>query len=258
MERSDLIGGSPLRLDVLDKVRGAARYPDDLHVADVLFARVLRSPHPHARVRRMGLEVARVVPGVVAVVSGDDFTGPGTYGLYTPDQPALARTGGKVRYVGDAVAAVAAESPEAAEAALGVISVDYDLLPVVSDPRQAALPDAPLVHDDLGTNVLHAVRLRHGDVAAGFAAADLVVEGRYTTPFIEHAYLQPESGLAVAGEDGRVSIWVATQWPDEDRREIAYALGLPIDRVREVVTATGVRSAGARICRFRSCWPCWP
>jgi CO/xanthine dehydrogenase Mo-binding subunit len=239
MDRSDLIGGSPLRLDVSDKVRGAARYPDDLSVADMLFARVLRSPHPHARVRCMDLEAARVAPGVVAVVSGDDFTGPGTYGLYTPDQPALARTGGKVRYVGDAVAAVAAESPEAADAALGLITVDYDLLPVVSDPRLAALPGAPLVHDELGTNVLHAVRLRHGDIAAGFAAADVVIEGHYTTPFVEHAYLQPESGLAIAGEDGRVSIWVATQWPDEDRKEIAYALGLPLEQVREVVTATG-------------------
>ena len=239
MNPSELIGGSPLRLDVYEKVKGTALYPDDLTTDGMLFARVLRSPHPHARVRRMDLAAARALPGVVVVVTGDDIAGPNLYGLITPDQPVLARTGGKVRYVGDAVVAVAAETPQIAEAALGLITVDYDLLPVVTDPRLAARSNAPLLHEDRQTNVLHSARVRHGDIVAGFAAADVIVEGRYTTPFIEHAYLQPESGMARIDDNGRVSIWVATQWPDEDRRETAHALGVPLEQIRLLVPATG-------------------
>jgi CO/xanthine dehydrogenase Mo-binding subunit len=234
-----LIGGRVARLDAPGKVTGAARYPDDLAVEGMAYGRILRSSQPHARVAAIDLSAARALPGVVAAVCGDDIAGPGAYGLVTPDQPVLARRGGKVRYVGDAVAAVVAETPDCAEAALAAIRVDYEPLPVVEDPRLAARPDAPLVHDALGTNVLHSVRLRHGDITAGFAAADVIVEGRYTTPFIEHAYLQPEAGLAAVGADGRLTVWTATQWPDEDRRQIAYALGLPIERVREIVTAVG-------------------
>jgi CO/xanthine dehydrogenase Mo-binding subunit len=239
MNSNELIGGSPLRLDVLEKVKGTALYPDDLTMDGLLVGRVLRSPHPHARVRRMDLAAARALPGVVAVLTGDDITGPNLYGLVTSDQPALARTGGKVRYVGEAVAAVAAESPHAAEAALKLISVDYELLPMVTDPRLAAQSGAPLVHEDRLTNVLHTVRVRHGDVAAGLAAADVVVEGRYTTPFVEHAYLQPESGLARVDDTGRVTIWVGTQWPDEDRRMVSHALGLPLEQIRVITQTTG-------------------
>ncbi len=226
-------------MDAHEKVTGAAAYPDDLTMQGMLYARVLRSPHPHAVVRHMDLDAARALPGVIAAVTGDDITGLGVFGVVTPDQPALARTGGKVRYVGDAVAAVAAETAQAAEAALDLIDVEYELLPVVSDARSALDPSAPLVHDALKTNMLHSVGVRHGDVAAGFAAADVIVEGHYTTPFVDHAYLQPEGGLALMGEDGRVTVWVATQWADEDRRQIASALGLPMQQVREIVTATG-------------------
>jgi CO/xanthine dehydrogenase Mo-binding subunit len=239
MNSNERVGGSPLRLDAYEKVKGTAVYPDDLTVDGMLFGRVLRSPHPHARVRRIDLAAARSLPGVVAVVAGDDIAGPNLYGLLISDQPVLARTGGKVRYAGDAVAAVAAESPQIAEAALGLIAVDYDPLPVVTDPRLAALPGAPLVHEERQTNVLQSNRLRHGDIAAGFAAADVIVEGRYTTPFVEHAYLQPESGLAQVDENGRVSIWVATQWPDQDRREMAHALGIPLEQIRLIVPTTG-------------------
>ncbi len=178
-------------------------------------------------------------PGSRVAVSGDDISGPSTYGLVTPDQPALARTGGVVRFVGDAVAAVAAETPELADEALARIQVDYELLPAVCDMRAALQPGAPLVHEERPDNVLHRAQVRHGDLAAGFAAADIVLEGHYTTPFVDHAYLQPEAGLASVGEDDRITVWVATQWPDEDRRQIAHALGLPLAQIREIVTATG-------------------
>ena len=122
---------------------------------------------------------------------------------------------------------------------LARIHVDYELLPAVYEMDAALQPEAPLVHEERKDNLLHVARLRHGDVSAGLAAADVIVEGRYTTPFVDHAYLQPEAGLASVGEDGRITIWVATQWPDEDRRQIAHALGLPLAQVREVVTTTG-------------------
>jgi len=236
---SQVIGGRVVRLDARTKVLGQALYPGDLAVPGMIFGRILRSPHPHARVRRIDLTAARGLPGVAVAVSGDDISGPSTYGLVTPDQPALARTGGAVRYVGDAVAAVAAETPELADEALARIKVDYELLPAVCDMQAALQPGAPLVHEERTDNVLHTARVRHGDLAAGFAAADIVLEGHYTTPFVDHAYLQPEAGLASVGEDGRVTIWVATQWPDEDRRQVAHALGLPVAQIREIVTATG-------------------
>lgn len=239
MSPQDLIGGRPTRIDAFDKVTGQALYPADLRVEGMLFGRVLRSPHRHARIRRIDVAGARVLPGVIAAVCGDDIAGPGTYGLVTPDQPVLSRTGGKVRFVGDAVAAVAAESPELADAALDMIEVDYDLLPAVLGTAAALAPGAPLVHEDRSDNVLHSVHLRHGDPAAGFAGADVVVEGHYTTPFVDHAFLQPEGGMAALGADGRVTVWVATQWAAEDLRQIAHALALPAGQLREIVTATG-------------------
>ncbi len=234
-----LIGARAVRVDARDKVTGKAQYPADLSMPGMLYGRVLRSPHPHARIRSIDLGAARAMPGVAAVVCGDDLPQPGLYGLVSADQSPLARTGGKVRYVGDGVAAVAAETPQAAEAALACIHVAYEPLPVVADVHAALVPGAPLVHEHCPGNVLHAVQVRHGDMQAGFAAADVIIEGRYRTPLVDHAVLQPEAGLACADESGRVNLWVATQWADEDRRQIAEVLGIPKDRIREIVTTIG-------------------
>ena len=236
---NDLIGGRSIRIDALEKVTGQAQYPADLFMPGMLYGRVLRSPHPHARILAIDLGEARALPGVVAAFCGDDLPEPGLYGLNFRDQSPLARTGGKVRYVGDGVAAVAAETPQAAEAALNLISVEYEVLPVVSDMRAAQSPGAPLVHENRPDNILHKAELHHGDLRAGFAAADLIIEGTYVTPLVDHAVLQPEAGLAYVGDDGRVNLWVATQWADEDRRQIAEALDIPKERIREVITAIG-------------------
>jgi CO/xanthine dehydrogenase Mo-binding subunit len=134
---------------------------------------------------------------------------------------------------------VAARTPQAARAALSLIEVDYELLPAATDPETALAEDAPLVHEERGSNLLHQVQLRRGDLEAGFAQADVIVEGEYETPFVDHAYLQPEAGLARIEESGQVTVWVGTQWPHEDRRQIAYALGLPESQVRVVQMATG-------------------
>lgn len=233
------IGARSVRVDARDKVTGQARYPADLDMPNQLYGRVLRSPHPHARIKAIDLSAARAVPGVATVVCGDDLPLPGLYGLITADQSPLARTGGKVRYVGDAIAALAAETPEAADAALACIHVEYELLPVVENVQAAQAPDAPLVHENRPQNILHTAQIRHGDVAAGFAAADVIVEGVYTTPLVDHAVLQVEAGLAFVDDAGRINLYVATQWADEDRRQIADALGIPKDQIREVVTSIG-------------------
>jgi len=239
MSRQEWIGGRARRLDAWDKVFGRAQYPGDLHRENMLVGAVLRSPHPHARIRAMNLEAARALPGVVAVLNGDDIEGPNAFGLIEPDQPVLACVGSKVRYVGDAVAAVAARTAEAAQAALSLIEVDYEPLPAVTDPRQALAADAPLVHEERGSNLLHEVHLQRGDVEAGFARADVIIEGLYETPFVDHAFLQPEAGLAEVNEQGQVVIWVGTQWAHEDRRQIAHALGLDEAQVRVAEMATG-------------------
>jgi len=236
---NDLIGGRSIRVDAREKVTGQAQYPADLFMPGMLYGRVLRSPHPHARILSIDLSEARALPGVATALCGDDLPQPGLYGLNFRDQSPLARTGGKVRYVGDGVAAVAAQTPQAAEAALNLIRVEYEVLPVVSDMRAAQSPGAPLVHENRPDNILHKAELHHGDLQAGFAAADLIIEGTYATPLVDHAVLQPEAGLAYIGDDGRVNLWVATQWADEDRRQIAEALDIPKDRIREVITAIG-------------------
>jgi CO/xanthine dehydrogenase Mo-binding subunit len=204
-----------------------------LHVA------VLRSPHPHANVRAIDLSEARSLAGVAEALCGDDVEGPNRYGLISPDQPVLAETGGKVRYVGDAVAAVAADNEETARRALELIDVDYELLTPVTSATQALDDGVPLVHPEHGSNLLHEVRLERGDVEAAFRDSDVVVESVYTTPFIDHAFLQPEAGVARLDSQGRVAIWVGTQWPDEDRRQVSHALGLPEEDIRVIQMTTG-------------------
>ena len=229
--------GQPLRrIDALDKVTGRARYPQDLYVEGMLHAKVLWSEFPHARILSIDTSRAESHPGVVAVLTYKDVP-VNEFGLIENDQRVLAE--GKVRSVGDPVALVVAETEQAAEEARQLIKVDYEPLPVVSDPREAMQPDAPLVHEEKGSNILAHYRVRKGDVEKAFAQADVVVEGRYRTPHQEHAYLQPEAGLALIDEQGKVAVYVASQWAHDDRRQIAHALNVPEDQVRVIHTAIG-------------------
>jgi len=162
-----------------------------------------------------------------------------------PDQPVLCGPGSnkpyadRVRFVGDQVALVVAESEEIAQRALELIQVDYEDLPVVTDPLEAMQPDAPLLHPDKGSNVFCRYRIRKGDVERAFREADVVVETEYRTPFQEHAYLQPEAGLGYIDEEGRVTIVVAGQWTHEDQEQIAHALQLPKEKIRVIYPAIG-------------------
>jgi len=223
-----LIGASLARPDALGKVTGATRYPADLVRPGMLHLQVVFAHRPHARITAIDAGAALNYPGVVAVLTAKDVPY-NAYGLIDADQPALC--GDVVRFEGDKVALVVAETRDAAVAGAKLVRVAYVDLPAVTDPRAALAPDAPLVHEHLGTNVLLHVPIRKGDAARALAEADVVLDGEFTTSWQEHAFLQPEAGIAYLDDEGRVVIETAGQWLHEDRRQIAAMLQLPEDQV---------------------------
>lgn len=241
------VGSSQPRVDAWSKVTGAARYPGDIDLPDQLWMKILFAGRPHAHIRALHTEAAAAAPGVVAVFTARDVPH-NAYGLIIADQPVLCgpldevntQPGSDiVRFVGDQVALVVAETAAQATAALSLIQVDYEDLPIVTDPLRAMQPDSQSVHPERGSNVVHSYHIRRGDVASALAAADVVIEQTYTTHAQEHAYLQPEAGVALVDESGVVTVYVAGQWVHEDRKEIAHALGLPLDQVRVIYPAIG-------------------
>jgi len=236
--KTRVVGQSLPRIDAWDKVTGQARYPGDFTMPGMLHGKVVWSEYPHARVQRIDTSKAEVYPGVVKVITYRDVP-VNEYGIHIMDQPVLVAEGDKVRWVGDRIAIVVAETEEAAEQARHLVQVEYELLPVVVDPREAMKPDAPLVHDKKLSNVLKHYQIRRGDAEAGFAQADVIVEGYYFTPHVEHAYLQPEAGVGYIDEQGRVTVVCAAQWPHDDIHQIAHILNLPEDQIHEIVPAVG-------------------
>lgn len=223
-----LIGASLPRPDALGKVTGAARYPADLVRPGMLHLQVVFADRAHARIRSLDSAAALNYPGVVAVLTADDAPY-NAYGLIDADQPVLCNE--YVRFEGDKVALVVAETKEAAVAAARLVQVVYEDLPVVTDPRAALAAGSPLVHQELGSNLLLHVPIRKGDATRALAEADVVLEGEFSTSWQEHAYLQPEAGIAYLDEQGRVVVETAGQWLHEDRRQIAAMLQLPPEQV---------------------------
>ncbi|MCU0492701.1 MAG: xanthine dehydrogenase family protein molybdopterin-binding subunit [Chloroflexaceae bacterium] len=223
-----LIGASLRRPDALGKVTGATRYPGDLIQPGMLHLKIVYAGRPHARIVALETAAALAHPGVVAVFTAADVPY-NAHGLIEADQPVLC--GEVVRYVGDKVALVVAETAEAAEAAARLVKVEYADLPAVTDARAALEPGAPLVHGNHGSNLLYHCPIRKGDADAALAEADLVLEGEFETGWQEHAYLQPEAGIAFLDEQGRVVVETAGQWLHEDRRQIAEMLELPEEQV---------------------------
>jgi xanthine dehydrogenase D subunit len=217
------LGDSPLRPDGTPKVRGEFEFASDLHAEGMLHGRTLRSPHPHARIVAIDVAEALAIPGVMSVLTADDVPGATSFGLIHADQPVLA--GEVVRYVGEAVAVVAATHPEIAARAIEAIAVTYAPLPVLSD---GALAEAAEPIHPMG-NVVRRVTVRHGDPTA---EGDVVVEGSYAVGMQDQAFLGPEAGLAVPDSEGGVDLWVATQWLHHDRDQVAACLGLPHESVR--------------------------
>lgn len=241
------VGSSPPRLEALDKVTGSAAYADDLARPRMLHAALLTSPHAHARIAGYRTEAARSMPGVVAIVTGADLHGPLTGGI-VKDEPMVAR--GKVRYVGEIVAAVAALDAQTAERAVAAIEVDYEPLPAVLCIDEALADGAALVHDDFATyaktlpgggsgNVLFESSIEEGDVEQGFAQCDVVVEGTWETPAQHHAYLETNGCLAEVNAAGHITIHATCQSVHHIQQRVAEELGEPMSRIRVIATRVG-------------------
>ena len=230
-EEADVRG----RADAQGKVLGTALYAADLTMPGMLHGAVLRSPHPHADILDIDDTAARALPGVVTVVTAKDVPGLNRFGRITKDQRVLADD--RVRQIGDAVAAVAATSAQTAAEALALIRVSYQPLPVVVDPAEALKEGAPLVHQS--SNLLDDKKIQWGDAEAGLAQADVVIEETYSTPFCEHAYLEPEAAIAYLDDEGRLVVRSATQYPHLHRRTVAETMNLPVERVRILPTVVG-------------------
>jgi CO/xanthine dehydrogenase Mo-binding subunit len=232
------------RIDALGKVTGETLYPGDIYLPESLAAKILFAGRPHAIVRRLETARAEAVPGVVAVFTARDVP-VNEYGLIMPDQPVFCGPGSskpyadRVRFVGDQLALVVAEDEATAARALKEIEVEFEDLPVVADVEAALAAGAPQLFPDRDGNIFCHYRIRKGDTDAAFAAAEVVIQREYHTPVQEHAYLQPEAGVAYLDGEGRVTVEVAGQWTHEDQEQIAHALGLPLERVRVIYPAIG-------------------
>jgi CO/xanthine dehydrogenase Mo-binding subunit len=206
--------------------------------------KVLFSKRVHARILSIDTSSAEALDGVVLVLTARDVP-VNEYGLIYNDQPVLCGPGSDkegtdiVRFEGDQVALVIAESAEIAEKALSLIKVDYEDLPVVKTLGDALKENATLLHPGRSSNIFHHNIIRHGNVEEAFMGCDVIVEGEYQTPVQEHAYLQPEAGVAFLDDEGRITVVVGGQWTHEDQEQIAHALSLEPEKVRVIYPAIG-------------------
>ncbi|MEX0803954.1 MAG: xanthine dehydrogenase family protein molybdopterin-binding subunit [Candidatus Binatia bacterium] len=256
MEPTD-IGKSVRRLDYETKVTGRALYLADMHMPGMCHGKILRSPLPHARIKKIDISKALKVPGVLTIITGADILhDQGIEPYYGPvfkDQTIVAVE--KVRHVGDPVAAVAAVSTDAAEEALRLIEVDYEELPAVLDVHEALKGGAPLVHQSIklpdfgfadlaeikpveGTNVCSHFKLNRGDIEKGFAEADHIFEDTFTLPATQHSFLETHACIASA-EPGRITVWATTQNPFVVRTQLANIFKVPVSKVRVIVPYLG-------------------
>jgi CO/xanthine dehydrogenase Mo-binding subunit len=256
-ELQKVVGTRPIRPDGVDKVTGRANFGADMVMPGMLWGKVKRSPHAHARIMSINTEKARALPGVKAVVTWEDFppipseeafVGEGPMNFRDLSNNCMAR--GKVLYDGHAVAAVAATSPAIAEEACELIEVEYHVLPHVIDVEAAMAPDAPLLHDDLFTqgvepkpthpsNIAKEVRFSKGDIAAGFREAEIIIERRYTTKPVHQAYIEPHACVVSVAADGQCTIWSSSQGQFMVRAYSAKLLGIDISQIRAIPAEIG-------------------
>ena len=235
------VGASIPQLESHEKLTGSAQFIADLSRPGMLHAAIVQSPHAHARIRGYDLQAALALPGVRAIVTGDDLGDGHRMGAFIKDEPAFAK--GKVRYVGEIVAAVAADTEAIARQAARLLRVDYEVLPSVVDPEQALAPGAPWVHDDAASyvkvfdagtqgNLCSRTSLSEGDAAAAWAQCDVIVERSYRTPAQAHLSLEPCGALAEVDAQGRVTLWSANQSVFRVQANVCESLGLPMTRLR--------------------------
>jgi CO/xanthine dehydrogenase Mo-binding subunit len=230
-----IVGKSERRVDAWGKVTGKAKFAEDYSVGHQLWGKVLRSRYPHARILKIDVAAAAKLPGVEAVITAKDIPGKKVFGIVTKNQQILAEE--KTFYRGDGIVLVAARSLEIADQALGLVTVEYDPLPVVSDPEESLKPGAPCLRGDTNEFVHH--KVRKGDIAKGFAESDFIIERRFKTQFIEHSYIEPEAVLAEPSEQGGVRIVGSVQNLFSSRRSVAEALSLPLNKVQIIQSTLG-------------------
>jgi len=227
-----VVGRHHIRPDAVEKVNGTALYTDDLSFPGMLYGSVRRALVPHAFVGRLDTSAARALPGVAAVLTAGEVPGERNHGLVVYDWPVLVGPGERIRYVGDALALVAAETQDIADRAAALIEAEFDVQPVITDPVQARADGVPQIHST--GNMLKHIKVRKGDMERGFAESDVILEHTFHTPIMEHAFMEPECSIAVPMSDGRMEIFVASQIPYQDRTQVARVLGWPEDRIRIV------------------------
>ncbi|MBV9858827.1 MAG: xanthine dehydrogenase family protein molybdopterin-binding subunit [Alphaproteobacteria bacterium] len=264
-EELKIVGSRPIRPDGVDKVTGRASFGADLSMPGMIWGKVKRSPHAHARILSINTEKAAALPGVKAIITRADFPDVPPEKAYIGEAPANLRdlsrncmAKGKALYEGHAVAAVAAVSPAVAERALDLIEVEYEVLPHVMDVEAAMASDAPLLHDDVFTvgvdpkpqkpsNIAKVVRFAKGDIEAGFAEAEVVIERRYTTKPVHQAYIEPHACVVAVAADGQCTIWSSSQGQFMVRGYTSRIVGADIADIRAIPAEIGGGFGGKTI-----------
>lgn len=236
MRDLDVVGQSYPQIDAMEKAMGKTKFVSDLALPNMLYGRILRSPYAHARIKHIDISKAKSLTGVKAVVAYADTPGI-KFGPRTEDWTILASD--KVRFCGDEVAAVAAVDEDIAEGALDLIKVEYEELPMVSDPLEAMEPDVPLIHEDKPGNIAFEFKIDVGDVDEAFKNSYVIYEDRYYTNQVYQAYLEPMGAIADVDLSGRITFWVGTQIPNMMRMTYAKAMGVSPDSIRVIVPDYG-------------------
>ncbi len=261
MSQYQVIGTRPIRHDGVDKVTGRALYGADFQAAGLLHGRILRSPHAHAKIKKIDVSAALKLPGVEAVVTSADFPDPGNRVANLGEGAIILRhlssnclARDKVLYHGHAVAAVAATTGHIAEEALAAIKVEYEVLPPVTEVQKAMQPGAPILHDDLvtedgvastngagqkPTNIAKHFQFKLGDSAKAFSQAAVVVEREFHTATVHQGYIEPHNASALWNADGTVTIWCSTQGAFTVRAQVAELLQLPVSKIKVVPMEIG-------------------
>jgi len=232
------VGQNIYKVDARDKVTGKAQYSDDIYFDDMLYLKIKRAVHPHAYLRKLDIEKAKKLLGVVKIITAADVPHVKNFGLIIKDQPVLIGIGEKMRYMGDALAIVIAKSKEVASMAEKLIEAEVEELEIISNPLRAMEDDAPLIHKE--GNILSTHFLEKGDIKKGFASADLIEENEYRTTFVDQLPLQVSAGVCRYDESsGILEFQAATQWLHDTQADIAQSIGFPKDKIRMIQPVIG-------------------
>jgi aldehyde oxidoreductase len=227
------------RMDARDRVTGRTKFADDIELDGMLHGKVLFAHRPHARLKNLDISLAEAMAGVAAVITAADVKGSNRIGRVERDQPCILAIGEEARFIGDPVAAVFAETPKVAEAALSSLRVLWEDLPAVFTPEEASASGAPLVHADRPNNLFRHKRIERGNVDAALSRCEVVVKGEFSTPRVDHGFLEAESGIAYPDDKGGVVIFYPTQCVHSDQTQLCEALALPPEKLRIVQSPTG-------------------